>query len=319
MELRHLRYFVAVAEELHFGRAAQRLDMAQPPLSRQIRALESDLGVRLLVRTKRRVRLTDAGRVFRDESRAALRRADQASEAARRAARGEAGAFAIAFAPDVELALIPRLIPPFLGRHAELRLEIQSLNPDQQIAALHGGAVQVGVAPLPLAAQGDIVVEPLVSQELCAVVPAKHRLANRPRLTLAAVAAEPVVFVPRLVAPRLHDLVLAIFREAGLVPRVRCHATHLQTCLALVAAGVGVTLLPAGTQGVCSVGVAFRRLRPPVAKLEIGIVYRRDEPSALRSDFITSAHAILGDPKTNALACSRPQNQNVVRLRARLT
>src|SRR5689334_25413092 len=117
MELRHLRYFIALAEELHFGRAADRLQMAQPPLSRQIRALETELGVRLLARTKRGVQLTDAGRVFREEARAALARSERAVESVRRAARGEVGAVALAFAPTVALSLIPRLIPRFLDRH----------------------------------------------------------------------------------------------------------------------------------------------------------------------------------------------------------
>ena len=315
VELRHLRYFLAVAEELHFGRAAQRLRMAQPPLSRQIRALESELAVRLLLRTARGVELTDAGRLFRDEARAALERVEGAVESVRGAERHQNGGLAVAFAPEIELALLPRLVPPFVEHYADARLDIESLETDEQVAALQARRIQLGIVPLPVATSRDVVVDPLVSEELCVVLPQKHPLVGRPRLSVPALAAEPLVCLPRRVSRRLHDLVFGLFREAGVTPRIVCHVSRVPACLALVAAQVGVAVLPAGTRGVCSAGVVYRPLGLPAARLEIGMIHRRDEPSELRRAFMRSAHAVFGDPETSTLAC-RPA-EKVVKLQAR--
>ena len=303
MELRHMRYFLALAEELHFGRAAARLQIAQPPLSRQIRALEGELGVPLVLRTPRGVQLTDAGRVFRDECREALDRAERAGERARSAGRGEVGRLAIGFDPALELALVPRLVSPFAARHRDVRLAVHSLAASEQAAALSAGTIDVGIMPMPTGVSRDLVAEPLVSEELCAVLPQRHRLAGRPRLTLRLLAGAPLVLLRRQPSSRLRDLVVELFQQAGLVPDVRCEASHVQTCLALVAAGVGVTFLPAGARGVCSAGVVHRRLVAPGATLPIGLVHRAHEPSAFVHQFEELAHATFGDPRRATLAC----------------
>src|SRR5262245_14262882 len=163
MELRHLRYFVAVAEELNFGRAAHRLGIAQPPLSRQIQALEAELAVRLFVRSGRRVQMTDAGRVLLEEARAALRQAERAGDRARRAGRGELGRPAVAFAPAAELSMVTRLIAPFAARHPNVQVEVRAMDPDEHFGALQAGTIEAGVLPLPVQGPEGIVVERLLA------------------------------------------------------------------------------------------------------------------------------------------------------------
>jgi len=303
MELRHLRYFVAVAEELNFGRAARRLGIAQPPLSRQIHVLESELSVRVFTRSKRRVHLTDAGRVLLEEARAALRQAERAVERARRAGRGEAGRLAVAFAPAAELALVPRVVGPFMKRHDDVEVEVYSIDPDDQVAALQAGTIEVGLLPIPAIGPEGLVVEPLLAEEICAVLPRHHRLATRQRVSLALLAQEPFVLFRRSVAPRLHDTITAMLHEAGGAPNVRCHASHLHTCIALVAAGLGVALLPAASQGGHANGVVYRHLAGPTPRLEIGMVYRRDDPSAVLRKFLASARDAFAGQKVAVLGC----------------
>jgi len=299
-----MRYFLAVADELHFGRAATRLRMAQPPLSRQIRALEREVGVALLLRTSRGVRLTDAGRVFRDECRDALEQAERARDRARGAARGEHGWLTIGFDPALEMALVPRLVGPFAARHPDVRLAVHSVNGDDQGAALQAGTIQVGVVPMPVGVQPDVAVEPLVSERICVVMPEDHPLARRSRLALRLLAREPLIVFARRALARVHDLIADMFREADLTPRVHCEVTHLQTCLALVAAGIGVTFLPAGSLGVCSRGIVHRPLTADAPTLPVGIVRRRNDASVLVGRFVSLAHEAMGDARRSTLGCS---------------
>jgi DNA-binding transcriptional LysR family regulator len=306
MELRHMRYFLAVADELHFGRAATRLQMAQPPLSRQIRALEREVGVPLLLRTPRGVRLTDAGRVFREECRDALAQAERARDRARGAARGELGWLTVGFDPALEMALVPRLMGPFAAQHPDVRLAVHSLNADDQGAALQAGTIQVGVVPMPVGVQPDVAIEPLVSERICAVLPERHRLARRSRLALRTLAREPLIVFARRTFARVHDLVADMFREAHVTPQVHCEVTHLQTCLALVAAGIGVTFLPAGSLGVCSRGIVHRPLGAAAPSFPVGVIRRRNDASTLVGRFVSLAHAALGDPRRSTLGCGAP-------------
>src|SRR5574340_256525 len=244
MELRHLRYFVAVAEELHFGRAAARLGTAQPPLSQQIRQLEGELGVELLARTRRRVELTEAGRVFLDEARGILQRVTQATSAARRAARGETGSLAIGVVASATYGLLPRVVRAFRERHPDVALTMSVMSTGAQVAALRAGQLQLAVARPPF---GDetLVAEPLHEEPVVAAIPSGHRLSAKRSLPLRALAGEPFVLFPRDRRPGWYDFVLGLCREAGFEPVVGQDAPELATALALVAAGDGVTLVPA--------------------------------------------------------------------------
>jgi DNA-binding transcriptional LysR family regulator len=299
MELRHLRYFLAVAEELNFGRAARRLAMAQPPLSRQIHALETELGVRLFARTRRRVELTDAGRVFVGEARAALAQAERASDAARRAGRGDIGRLAVGFSPVAELGLMPRLLPPFVERHPSIQVDLQMLPAVEHAAAIHAGRIQVGILILPAPARDGLVVERLGTEDLCAVVPASHPLARDERIRIEDLAAVPFVSFAAASSPHLHELILAAFRDAGIRFAPRYEASHLRSGLALVAAGVGAMILPTGSQ-VSAPGVACRPLAVATPTLDLGMLHRRGEPSQVVRSFIDTARRTIGLPRRAA-------------------
>ena len=285
MELRHLRYFVAVAEELHFSRAAARLHIAQPPLSQQIRRLEGDLGVALFSRTRRRVELTPAGRALLEEARRVLAQADRAARIARRAGTGAIGQLALAFVPSADLDLLPRVLRLWRGRFPDVELDLQVLLPVAQMEALAAGRIQVGLLRLPVAADRAVVVEPIQNEPLVAVLPRRHRLARRSRVRLADLAGETIMMFPRHVAPGYYDVMISAFRDAGFTPSV-FHPGTMQTNLALVSAGLGASLLPSSIRNLRRAGVVYRPLMPPVPRVELAVAYRRDERSAVLPAFL---------------------------------
>jgi DNA-binding transcriptional LysR family regulator len=283
MELRHLRYFLAVADELHFGRAAARLHVSQPPLSQQIRHLEAELGVELFARTRRRVRLTDAGRAFAEEARVLLDRLGQAAEAARRIARGETGALAVGFIASATFGILPEIYRRFRARHPEVALVLSELSTAEQVEALRAGTIQVGMARPPLAGEG-LAAEALGDEPLVCALPARHPLAARAALPLRALAAEPFVLFPRQPRPGWIDVVLDACRRAGFRPAIVQEALELSTAVALVGAGVGVTLVPATAQALRIDDVVYRPLLPPVPTTRLLAVHRAEgaSPAALR-------------------------------------
>jgi LysR family transcriptional regulator, benzoate and cis,cis-muconate-responsive activator of ben and cat genes len=294
MELRHLRYFLAVADELHFGRAAARLHIAQPPLSRQIQQLEEELGFALFTRTARRVRLTDAGRAFHAEARSIVARVGEATEAARRVARGEAGALAVGFVASATYALLPRLYRRFRERHPGVALTLAELSTAEQVEALRAGHIQVGLARPPV---GDdtLAVEPLDEEPLVVALPARHRLAAERDVPLRALAAEPFVLFPRRPRPGWIDFVLGACAAAGFRPIVAQEVLELSTTVTLVAAGIGVTLVPASAQALRLAGVTYRPLRAPSPRTRLVALSRADEPRAAVRHFLDTAREVLGE------------------------
>lgn len=291
MELRHLRYFVAVAEELHFSRAAARLHIAQPPLSQQIRHLEHELGVALFTRTRRRVELTAAGRAFLDESRRMLEQVERAARIAQRVGGGEVGQLAIGFVPSADLDLLPRVLGVWHARFPDVELELQTMLPAAQVDALLGGAIQVGFVRMPVAARG-LVVEPIESEPLVAVLPARHRLARRAEVAIADLAGDPILSFPRHVAPGYYDVIISACRAAGFTPRV-IHPGSMQTNLALVSAGLGVSLLPASIRNLRRAGVVYRPMAAPVPVVDMAVVWRRDERSPVVPAFLDVVRAAV--------------------------
>jgi len=285
MELRHLRYFVAVAEELHFSRAAARLHIAQPPLSQQIRHLERELGVALFNRTRRHVELTAAGRAFLDESRRVLLQAERAARIAQRAGRGEIGQLAVAFVPSADLDLLPRVLRAWGARFPDVELDLQALLPVAQLEALAGGRIQVGLVRLPVAAGSEVIVECIQSEPLVAALPLRHRLAKRARVRVADLAGDTMMMFPRQVAPGYYDMLISAFRGAGFTPRV-FHPASMQTNLALVSAGLGVSLLPASIRNLRRTGVVYRPLASPVPRVELAVAYRRHDHSPIVLAFL---------------------------------
>ena len=288
MELRHLRYFVAVAEELHFGHAAARVRVAQPALSQQIKQLETDLGVVLLARTKRRVALTEPGRLFLVEARRTLAQAAAAIDVARRAAAGEAGRLRIGYVDTALWGVLPAAVRAYRERFPGVALSLHERQPAQQLAALASGDIDVGIGP-PVRDAGFATA--LVSDDTVLVaLPAGHTLADAPDVALAELAGEPWVLVPTRVRSRLGDVVRTACAAAGFAPRVTQEARQLDALVALVSAGLGVTLVPRSAERVPRVGVVYRPLRGIDLRLPLVAAWRAADASPTVAPFV----AVLG-------------------------
>jgi DNA-binding transcriptional LysR family regulator len=306
MELRHLRYFVAVAEELHFGRAAARLGIAQPPLSQQIRQLERELEVELFARGGRRVDLTEAGRVYLAEAREILQRVAHAGVAARRAARGETGALAVGVVASATYGLMPRVFRTFRDRNPDVALSVRVLGSALQVEGIRAGQLQVGLVRPPF---GDetLAAETVYEEPVIVVLPMGHPLAARPVLRLAALAAETFVLFPRDRRPGWYDFVLGLCREAGFQPPVPQEAPDLATAMALVAAGIGVTLAPASVKDLRRTGVDYRDLAAPRPRTRLVALRRAGEPSPVVARFLDVAREVLGPPGSGTRPARAPR------------
>ncbi|WP_043310240.1 LysR family transcriptional regulator [Pseudomonas sp. ML96] len=285
MELRHLRYFVAVAEELHFGRAAERLNISQPPLSQQIQALEQAMAVRLFERTNRRVALTEAGRLFLDEARAILQRVEGAVQLAQRAQRGELGELKVGFTASAPFtSIMPRSILAFRQARPDVHLSLLEMSSGAVVQALLDRQIQVGVLR-PFALPDSIEAIELFRDPLVAVLRADHPLAagSEDGLSLSALAEEPFVFFPRSYGTGLFDQLNELARQAGFIPRIAQEANEAMTIIGLVAAGMGVSMLPESFRRTRVDGVVYRTLLDPGATSAIWLARRRDErmPQAL--------------------------------------
>jgi len=296
LELRQLRYFVTVAEELHFGRAAARLHMTQPPLSQAIAALEEGLQAPLFLRNRRTVELTPAGSALLPEARRILAEAATLPELVRRAAAGEAGRLSLAFVTSADYSVLP----PFLRRHSErypgVHLTLQEATSDVQIEELLAGRIDAGllIPPLPDKARAEldymkVLEEPLVLCAPAGLVAARvtrSRTRAQAPVRLQDLPHLPLIIFPREISPALHDAILSCFRAAGLTPAIGQQAIQMQTIVSLVSAGMGLALVP---QSVCNLmrpGVEYRALADPTPLVETGIAWRRDNPSPVLQGFL---------------------------------
>jgi len=292
VELRHLRYFVAVGETLHFGHAAERLRIAQPPLSQQIRRLEEELGVRLLYRTSRHVELTDAGRLFLIEARRTLVQADRAASIAMRADRGEVGRLTIGYMASAELSVSPTILPAFRKRHPGVFIVLQILPPREQFQGLRAGRLQAGFVRLPVTDR-TLSVVPVFREPLVAVLPESHALARPRTVSLRALRNETLVLFPREHAPGYYDFLMRTCRQSGLDPKLVHESEKLQTIVSLVAMGRGVSLMPRCVVNLTRKGVVCRPLRPRAPDTELGLVYDPTNRSNLVQAFVSLTKDIL--------------------------
>ena len=291
MELRHLRYFIAVAEELHFGRAAERLSIAQPPLSQQIQQLERELGFSVFLRTQRRVELTPAGRLFLDEARAALAGLEKAAAAGRRIARGEVGWLGIGFVGTAAYRSLPTVLSAFRSRYPDVDLVLRELVSARQADALRDKRIHVGLARPALEAEG-IVCEAWIREPLLAALPEHHALSQRTEIGLLELAGEPFISFPRHPKPSYADYVFAVCEEAGFSPLVVQETAEIHTAVSLAAAGMGVTLVPASMQTAHREGVVYLRLTPSPLS-ELSLAYRAGDTSPVLSAFLEVAREVV--------------------------
>jgi DNA-binding transcriptional LysR family regulator len=288
VELRHLRYFVAVAEELHFHRAAERLHISQPPLSQQIRALEAELEVRLLDRNRRGVALTPAGGVFLAEARGILAAVDTAAESARSVARGAAGRLSVAFVGSAMHGTLPALLRAHRLAYPLVELALRELPTAAQLEALRGGRIDVGVIRPPVD-EPDLVLETIHTEPVVVALPAGHPLAEREQVALADLLDEGFVLLARREAPGLHDSLNRALARAGGAPRVVQEVREMQTVVGLVAAGLGVSLVPASVGGDAHAGVVFRPVAGHPPEVALALAWRAGDDSAVLAAFVQTA------------------------------
>jgi len=293
MDPRRLRYFLAVAEELHFGRAARRLNISQPPLSMQIRGLEKELGAALFVRDRRHVALTDAGRVLQAEAGRILPQLDQARTAVQRAGRGEVGRLAVGFITPVEYNLLPSLLAAFRRRYPSVLLTLREAMSDQQLNELESGILDVGLMTGPMD-RPSIACQPVWRERMILAIPARHDLARSPSVSVRRLAEEPFIMFPRAIAPVLYDEVLQFCRRAGFSLKIVQEAAQSQTIISLVSAGIGLAILPASIRGLRRAGVAYRPIRERGPAVETVVAYKQDRPSRLVENFVQLAITCRG-------------------------
>ncbi len=277
MELRHLRYFVAVAEERHFGRAAERLHIAQPPLSQQIRRLETELGTTLLHRTTRRVELAPAGEVLLARAREILAAVDAAAEDTRRAGRGEFGRLAIGFTGSATYELLPTLAAALRAALPGVELELRGeLLTPAQVSGLLDGTLDLGLLRPPVR-ERSLELEILRREPLVAVLPATHRLAASAVVPLEQLEEEPFVTYPSHFRSVLHDAVEDTCAAHGFRPRVALEVSETATLVSFVAAGLGVSLVPDSVRHMNVEGAVYRPLARAAAEVELAVAWRRDD------------------------------------------
>jgi len=299
IDLRHMRYFIAVAEELHFGRAAEKLYIAQPPLSQQIKQLEQQIGVQLFVRNRRRVRLTEAGAIFLEQARRTIAQAEFAVSAAQSAATGEPGKIDIGFVSSATYHdAFPTIIRIFRERHPSVLLTLHEFTSAEQVEALRDGGIHLGFVRPPV---GDdtLTLETVLMEPFVAALPSTHPLAGSPVISITDLKADQFVMLPRHLNLSLYDQIMAACQNAGFTPQVAQEAIQLQTITSLVAAGIGVALVPASLRNARRVGLVYKRLIGVAARIEMAAAYRPDHPSPALGLFLNVVREVAGQEESS--------------------
>ncbi len=287
LEFRHLRYFLAVAEELHFGRAAQRLAISQPPLSVAIQQLEASVGARLFDRDSKGVRLTPAGAAFRSSAAALLTRAEEACAQAREMQAGEVGRLRLGFVGSTLFNGLSGWLRSFQASHPRVEVVVIELNSQDQIEALLGEELDLGLVHtdrLPPA----LACAPLYHEPFLACLPAEHPLAGQERLPLAALSDQPFILFSRKGSPDYHARIVDICRRHGFAPRLQHEGRHWLSVVSLVAQGLGVSIVPAAFRQAGVQGAVFRPLQEAIEPSAVFAAWRRDAPAVLREHFLAA-------------------------------
>ena len=286
MDLRKLRYFVATAEELHFGRAARRLGLSQPPLSMALQALEKDLGARLFDRDNRNVALTAAGATLLVEARKILAQVDHARAMVGRAGRGEEGNLSIGFITPAEYSFLPPLVRQFRRRYPRVSLQLRELMSDAQLDELTRGTLDIGFLTGPMADAGlpwrEVMAEPLI-----AALPRGNRLAaSAGKLSIRQLAGEDIIMFPRSIAPALFDETVAFCHSAGFGLRVAQEVSQSQTIISLVSAGLGIAIVPASLRHLRRQGVIYRPFAERAPTVHVLAAWSSSQPSPVLDRFL---------------------------------
>lgn len=283
IEIRHLRYFQAVAEELHFGRAAARLHIAQPALSRQIQQLEEEIGTLLLKRTQRSVELTPAGALFLERTAKILAETARAAFDARRVGAGEYGHLVVGFIHSSTYGLLPAILERFRHLYPDIHLDLQEMTMAQQFDALARGLIDIGLLR-PLPASSDIEILPILEDPFLLAVPNGHPLARSVSAPLRRLAEEPLIMFTKAGSPLFHQRITKMLEVAGVSAQVVQHATQIHTVVGLVGAGMGVAIVPGTARNLPMAGVSFLAIEDRPDPVHVALAWRRsNETPAVRS------------------------------------
>ncbi len=286
MELRHLRYFLAVAEELHFNRAAERLHIAQPPLSQQIKQLETELGVELFDRrTKRQVKLTEAGHVLLQATYRILTQVEQAIQDTQRASRGESGTLIVGFTSTVVYDSLPTILSQYRQQFPDVNLVLQELTTTQQEEALQNHQIEIGFCHPPLKDE-TLEFELILQEPLVVALPDTHPLAHETMISISSLAEESFVLFPRHLGPGFYDQIVSICQQANFNPNVTQEAVQMQTIIGLVSANFGIALVPASLQNLLRAGVIYKPLKDPAPHVDVAIAWRSDMMTPVLREFL---------------------------------
>jgi len=289
-DLRQLRHFVAVAERLHFGRAAAALHISQPPLSRSIRNLEARVGATLLARTRRRVELTPEGARFLEDAKRVLQQLDQAVLEVGRMAAGDSGRLRLGFVSLADYGVLPGLLKAYKAARPRVALALREMLSPEQASALSAGELDFGLLLPPVTGELEHLV--VQRERFLVALPSRHRLARTSgRLAVRELADESFVMAPRDIAPRLHDVVAGLAARAGFVPRLAQEAIQMQTVVSLVSSGLGVALVPASLANLGRRGVIYREISDPHPRLDLWLAWRGALGAAGR-DFVMHARRV---------------------------
>jgi DNA-binding transcriptional LysR family regulator len=286
-ELRQLKQFIAVAEELHFGRAAQRLNMTQPPLSQSVQNLEATLGVALFVRTTRQIALTEAGQALLPEARRILAQAENLAPMLQEVVAGTAGTLRLAFISIADYSILPRTLKAYREAFPGIRIELHEATTDRQLSMLQEGEIDAGllIPPVPAHLQSMISYQTVRTEPLILAAPDSMTLPAG-GVSLQDIAGAPLILFPRKIAAALHDTILSFYREHGLTPVIAQEAIQMQTIIGLVAAGMGVALVPQAVANLQRPGVVYHRLRIAAPLVETGVAWRKDMPAPALQHFL---------------------------------
>lgn len=288
MELRHLRYFVTLAEELHFGRAAERLHIAQPPLSQQIRQLETELGFQLFHRTKRTVQLTPSGQVFLAQVQGIFRQLEQAIQIGRQTSRGEMGQLVIGFVSSAAYNVLPTILRTFRTRVPGVSLELHELTTNEQSQWLREGRIDVGFVRPPVE-EDQFNFEIIFEEALVVALPEAHGLANQSSVSLRSLSNDSFILFPRALAPGLYDQIISLCQQADFSPIVAQEAIQMQTIVSLVAAEMGVAIVPQSLQHLQRTGVVYKPIQQSTTLVAIAMIWRQNDTSPTVQRFLEVA------------------------------
>jgi DNA-binding transcriptional LysR family regulator len=304
MELRQIRSFLSIAETLHFGRTAELIHLSQPALSLQIRALEEEVGVRLLERNRRKTTLTAAGIAFRDDATAALSQLDQAIRKSRLAASGKLGLLRIGFVSTAGIEIVPNIVRQFRELNPEVGFSLRNILTAEQVRMLETGTLDIGFLRVPIVEHSTLDVVTVHREPFVLVVPSSHKLAKRKRVRLREVAGQDFVMYERTYAPGFHDLIFGILRGARIAPNVTQTAVEIPMLISLVASGMGITILPASAVTHSVALVVACEILDRIPMVEIAIAVSKRFRTAVVDNFKSFALKTLGHSR-NALNTNR--------------